>query len=239
MIARILHIIADFIAPKRCMCCDTYDTWLCATCCAGLVMRADQVCWHCKKTPTPYGNLCTYCRGASPLRSIFVATSHTGEQKRLLSHLIHSYKYHFIAELSEPLGTILSHNISQAPLPIPDMIIPVPLHPRRLRWRGFNQSELLARAVPHRLAHHLSIPIKNNLLARTRYTRPQVTATQRTKRINNLRNAFVLINEKAVKRKRILLVDDVATTGATLTECAHTLKQAGAASIDAIVLSRG
>lgn len=239
MFIKITDFLLDLLAPRRCLCCHVYDTWLCDTCCNSLMIRVDQTCHYCKKIHTPYGNLCTDCRGASPLRSIFVATNHTGAQKQLLSRIVHHYKYYFIKTLAQPLGKVLTHNLTDAALPLPDIIIPVPLHARRLRWRGFNQADFLADALQSHLTQHLPIFIAKDLLIRTRYTRPQVTKTNRTARLHNLHDAFHVVDTDAIVDKHVLLVDDIATTGSTLIECATALKNAGATSIDAIVLSRG
>ncbi len=239
-LSRITTLILDVLAPRRCLCCGAYGTWLCDPCRNGIVHNnIQQICYHCKKTPTPYGNLCAHCRGATPLRSMLIATTYNSSNHHLLAKVIHHYKYTFIRELSHPLGHILAQRIAATPLPLPDIIIPVPLHPRRLRWRGFNQSHDLARVIAPQIAPPLSVPIIITALTRTRYTSPQAHTTLRSERIHNLKNAFTVTNQDAVTGKHILLVDDVATTGATLIECARTLLNAGAVSIDAVVISRG
>ncbi len=234
-----LQFFLDFLAPKKCLCCHAYDTWLCKPCYKSLLMDPKQICHLCKKEQTPYGNLCRNCRGKSPLRSIFVASQHTGQNKELLSKVIHHYKYHFINELSHQLGLILTHNISHSALPVPDIIIPVPLHKRRLRWRGFNQAQLLAEELQRSLISGMKLPIIKDSLIRHRYTQPQVSREKRAQRLNNLSHAFTVMGAQHIRNKHILLVDDIATTGTTLIECAATLKKHGAQSVDAIVLSRG
>ncbi len=114
-----------------------------------------------------------------------------------------------------------------------DVIAPVPLHPARQRERGFNQASLLAEL----LSKQVSVPWKL-LLERHRYTTTQ-TALDRAERIENLRNAFRLRKNIDVRRLRILLIDDVLTTGATLSECARVLKDAGATSVYAVTAARG
>ncbi len=239
ILPQITTILLDLLAPRRCLCCGAYDAWLCEPCRRGIAQHhIQQVCYYCKKAPTPYGNLCTHCRGATPLRSILIATAPTKNDRQLLAKAIHYYKYAFVRELSHPLGLLLAERATTTPLPLPDIIIPVPLHPRRLRWRGFNQSHLLAHVIACRIAPPLKVPLSETLV-RARYTAPQARATDHTKRINNLKDAFAVNNSDVIAGKRILLVDDVATTGATLIECAHTLTDAGATSVDAIALSRG
>ncbi len=114
-----------------------------------------------------------------------------------------------------------------------DLALPVPLHPTRLRERGFNQAELLAEGV----AERLGIPCRPDLLIRCRPTRPQAELT-REERSRNTRGAFDLRPETRLKGLRLLLVDDVLTTGATAEACAALLKQAGARSVWAVTAAR-
>ncbi len=113
-----------------------------------------------------------------------------------------------------------------------DVIVPVPLHPARQRERGFNQASLLAQL----LSAHTSIPCKP-LLKRIRYTTTQ-TALDRSERMENLHNAFRLRKNADVRGLRMLLIDDVLTTGSTLSECARVLKRAGAKSVHAATAAR-
>lgn len=114
-----------------------------------------------------------------------------------------------------------------------DVIMPVPLHPRRLREREFNQSLLLA----DRIAQHLRIPLSFTHLIRTMPSPPQTTLS-RKERLRSLRGAFVLRRPDAIIGKRILLVDDVFTTGATMNECAKALRQAGSGDVVVLTLAR-
>ena len=113
-----------------------------------------------------------------------------------------------------------------------DVIVPVPLHPTRQRERGFNQASLLAEL----LSAQSSIPAKP-VLERTRYTTTQ-TALDRAERMENLHNAFRLRKNADVRGLRVLLIDDVLTTGSTLSECARVLKRAGAISVHAATAAR-
>lgn len=114
-----------------------------------------------------------------------------------------------------------------------DVIVPVPLHPDRLRWRGFNQAVPLARAV----GRARGVRIDPMLLRRNRATSPQVGLDALGRR-RNVRGAFVVRNAYRAHGQRILLVDDVMTTGATAHECARALYAAGAQRVDALVLAR-
>jgi len=113
-----------------------------------------------------------------------------------------------------------------------DLIVPVPLHPARLRERGFNQAHLLATMLGQKIGAPVS-----SVLERVRYTTTQ-TAFDRIDRMENLHNAFRLRKKATVRELRVLLVDDILTTGSTLTECARVLREAGAQSIYAITAAR-
>jgi ComF family protein len=113
-----------------------------------------------------------------------------------------------------------------------DVIVPVPLHPARQRERGFNQAALLADLLSVRVAIR-----RRSLLERIRYTTTQ-TAFDRAERMENLHNAFRLRKNMDVRGLRVLLVDDVLTTGSTLSECARVLKGAGATSVHAAMAAR-
>ncbi len=128
----------------------------------------------------------------------------------------------------------------QSTLPLPDAIIPVPLHRRRLRFRGFNQSELLAQILSQTLTPGLDVPLYTEVLIRTRFTKPQMKTDSREERLSNLKNAFAIqeTSTPILKGKSLWLIDDVATTGTTLEECATVLKQHGATAVFGIVLAR-
>ncbi len=113
-----------------------------------------------------------------------------------------------------------------------DLLIPVPLHPKRLRERGFNQSLLLVKELSHRTG----IPYEKRLLQKKRQTLPQVELSGR-EREKEVRNSFRIIKREALRGKTILLVDDVYTTGATVNECAKVLLAAGAERIDVFTIA--
>ncbi len=123
---------------------------------------------------------------------------------------------------------------------VPDCIIPVPLHPRRLRWRGFNQSLLLAEHIAEELTPLLKIEVLD-ILSRARFNQPQMKIKNYQERLQNVKDIFTFrpdTDPSLIKNKSILLVDDIATTGATLEECAKVLKSAGAKKVFAAVVAR-
>lgn len=114
-----------------------------------------------------------------------------------------------------------------------DVVVPVPLHRERLRWRGFNQSLLLARHI----AARLDTPVTAHALRRTRPTDPQVDLDEPARRVN-VAGAFTVVDNHRFREARVLLVDDVMTSGATVDECARAMVRSGAAHVDVHVLAR-
>ncbi|UCE63949.1 MAG: ComF family protein [Nitrospirota bacterium] len=133
--------------------------------------------------------------------------------------------------MAGPLATLLLKALT--PLPTIDVILPVPLHPTRLREREYNQSLLLA--FP--LSTQLGLPISYSTLVRIRPTTPQ-TSLRRKDRIKNLRRSFVVTQPTILRDKSILLVDDVFTTGTTVNECAKALRKAGVSHVYVVTLAR-
>ena len=144
---------------------------------------------------------------------------------------IKSLKYKNRRMLAEPLGRLLSFELKKAAEV--DLVAPVPLHKRRLRKRGFNQAALLLSCAEK----DFSFAVDYHLLKRKRETASQA-GLSRKGRLRNVKGAFVVPCKEKVKGKRVLLVDDVYTTGATLTACAHALRRAGALAVTAVVLAR-
>ena len=149
------------------------------------------------------------------------------------SHVIHGFKYqgktHGLASFQAMLKMLPEPAISEPP----ELIMPVPLHDRKLRQRGFNQAALLARAFFPQARRR----IKTDLLLRQVNTGPQTSLSGKARR-QNLKNAFAVRNPELVRGKRVLLVDDVFTTGTTVNECARVLKKAGALRVEVLTLAR-
>jgi ComF family protein len=203
------------------------------------------ICQECWDEISPYnGTICQIC--GKPLissasiicgdcisdRPAFKLARSFGLYEATLKDAINLLKYYGIKRLSKPLSDIML----TIKIPGVDTILPVPLHKRRLRGRGFNQSALLAKHV----AKQLRIPIIPDCLIKVRDTLPQVGLGAK-EREKNIRKSFEVKNKELVHGKTIMLVDDVFTTGATVRECSKVLKKAGARDIYVITLahSRG
>jgi len=151
-----------------------------------------------------------------------------------IRELIHAFKYNKNTHLRYPLALLALEGISGVPADYNlNLIVPVPLHRSRLRQRGFNQAVLLGRVLSRRLA----LPMVPDAIARTRATEPQIELSAAERRVN-VRGAFSVKSSERIAGKRILLLDDVMTTGSTMNECAKELKRAGASAVFAVTIAR-
>lgn len=233
------NVILDALFPILCLSCGKESFWLCEECLSQTKLLNFQVCPVCEDIITEKGQTCSACRASqkSSLDSLVAAVSY---EDPAIKHLVHNFKYRFISDISEPLAKLISKALVRNDIAIPDFLVPVPLHPKRLRWRGFNQSFLLASRISEELAPLTGVEILD-ILERKKFNRPQMQIKNYQERLQNMHNIFGLnkgINENIIKNKNILLIDDIATTGATLEECAKVLKQFGAKKVFAAVVAR-
>jgi ComF family protein len=201
------------------------DELFCPDCFIALDLIVEPYCPFCGipfGAETTISHLCGDCLGSLHL---FDRARAAGFYQGLLREVIHRFKYGGKTFLVRPLARMLTgpgeeltrlHRI--------DAIIPVPLHYKRLRQRGFNQASLLAR----RLGSFLKISVDYSSLRRSRWTDPQI-GLSRNQRAENVRGAFSLKTPEKVEGKGVLLVDDVLTTGETVNQCVKVLKKAGGA----------
>lgn len=184
--------------------------------------------------PSDRGLPCTACVRSAPIAALWVACP---LRQPILRQAIEALKYDGVTELAEPLSEILARYLlhlrnSGILLPDFDGIVPVPLHRRKYLFRGFNQAGLLAAAIHRRFGW----PLMEGAVIRSRATAAQVGRSRRS-RLRNVANAFVA--PAPLTGRRLLLLDDVVTTGSTLRACAKALQEAGAASVTALVLAHG
>lgn len=179
-------------------------------------------CRTCAESPPYFGQA----------RAIARYRPGVAEDGQVVPSMIRRHKYGRDQSLSRALAQCLGES-----LPLDgndyDLVLPVPLHRRRLRWRGFNQAALLGRAVARRMGRPLDVVT----LTRVHDTPPQ-TSQDSSQRRQNVRGAFAVKRPERISNRRLLLVDDVMTTGATLDECARTLLAAGAQRVDVLTLAR-
>ncbi len=176
------------------------------------------------------------CRGCREFEPDFDRAVSCGEYAEALRGLIHLLKYDNVLPAAPVLGARLAEAITQLQPwgDEPPLLVPVPLHTSKRRERGFNQSELIVRAAVKHLPQPLEIA---QVLTRLRPTHSQVGLT-REERIANLRDAFRVTDPARVKGRTVIVVDDVMTTGSTISECARVLKKAGAERVWAATVAR-
>lgn len=148
--------------------------------------------------------------------------------------MIHAFKYRYKTHLRRPLALLALEGLTAfITRQGPDVIIPVPLHRKRLQSRGFNQAVLLGEVFSTRL----SIPMQTGTLLRIRQTEPQIELSVEERR-SNVKGAFAVNEPERISDKRVLLLDDVMTTGSTVNECSKELKKAGALSVTVATVAR-
>lgn len=227
--------ILDILFPIQCIDCKKEGQWFCENCQTKIKLQNEFVCPVCEKSITPDGHTCLACKKKNSLDGLVVATSYAQSS---IAKAVHLFKYRFIQDLHIPLGKLLVEALHKTDTALPDLILPVPLHARRLRWRGFNQSALLADQIGANLLPGIILPTNSDTLLRNRYTLPQMTIKNYPERQKNISGSFAVSPHTNIKDKTILLVDDIATTGSTIFECAKILKQAGAKEVFAVVIAR-
>ncbi len=251
--------IIDLIFPVECLGCGEEGTWLCRRCFAGLDFKPAQYCLHCKKS-NDFGAFCADCSSHYSLNGVMIAGDY---ENATIARMIKSLKYHFAQNIAEILGDYLSlflrdlmnksyitgadlarggvwRKVANAPGspsfffdPADTLVLPVPLHARRLRWRGFNQAEPIARKV----AKNFHLTLNTGDLTRTSHRPPQAKLNERDRR-KNIKGCFAWRGDNLGGRSAIL-IDDVTTTGSTLDECARVLKAAGAGEVWGLVVAKG
>jgi len=228
LLGQLKEPVLDFLFPLRCVGCGRGGSLLCSRCQSALPHLPPPLCAKCGK-PLSVGTICHDCENRPTaidgIRSIFPFNG-------VVRQAILQFKYQNVKALAPPLAQLMGKYLHVHPLPA-DTLVPVPLHPRRLRERGYNQSSLLAKE----LGKLASLPIAEGSLLRLKTTPPQTRTISAKKRLSNVAGAFTCRDQR-LAGKRILLIDDVCTSGATLDACATALKAAGATSIWGLTLAR-
>lgn len=228
--------LLDLVFPPRCVSCQALGVLLCDRCRATITLPEPPLCARCGRPlqASRAGEQCDLCalgRGPVHLTSLRVATDYEGG----IRAAILAYKFRGVRRLVEPLGKMLADAYTRERLDA-DLVTHVPLHTKRRRERGYDQSQLLARE----LARRLNLPLLPDAVQRVRATEPQ-THLQGEQRIANVAGAFTLANPSVIERakdRRILLIDDVTATGSTLDATAAALAEAHPAAILGLALSR-
>lgn len=214
--------LLDLVYPPKCLVCGAMNPEsICRACRAGFEPVKLPICNRCGNSRVD--GPCRTCESGTP--EWVTASRAAGRFEGSLRQAILNLKYNGKRKLGEPLGCYLADYLATGPFGRLrfDQIVPVPLHPSRMREREFNQAALIAQQV----SKALRIPIVEDSLVRIRRTRPQVELPA-SERAANVRGAFAVRARADVKGKRILLIDDVVTTLHTADECARVLLDGGA-----------
>jgi len=227
-LGRLVELVADSFFPRRCVGCGRVGGFLCPECLGRLPSLLPPFCPRCGR-PQPSGIVCPGCwqrpTDIDGIRSPFRFDD-------VIRKAIHELKYRNLKAISPCLAELLADYLKKNPLP-GEALVSVPLHPRRLRERGYNQSILLA----GELGKRIGLPVIEDCLIRVKQAQPQVRAGDVEERWRNVADAFMCRDER-ISGKQIILIDDVCTSGATLESCAAALKNKRATSVWGLTLAR-
>lgn len=235
----VLNEILDYIFPRKCLGCGKEDGYLCESCRGEIQMIRTQCCPRCRRAQIE-GIFCNKrCAENFNFDQLIVCLEYS--KSNLISKMVVQFKYRFSEDLVEILGKIMKHALAGFSHNFKNnedgvLLIPVPLSDGRMKFRGFNQSLLLAQY----LAKSFSGMKVYDCMAREDGSEQQAGRARR-ERLKNLENKISVKNDWAekLKSKNVILIDDIATTGTTLNECAKVLKLAGVDQVCGLVLARG
>lgn len=222
--------ILDWIFPVNCLGCGRSGHYLCDACVLTINFNPHQRCAVCNRLAID-GLTHVRCKTSLTIDGVWALSCYRGVMRQAVRKL----KYSLVRDLSSTFTNLMLARLPDSFRSF-DMVMPVPLYGSRQRWRGFNQSEILAK----NLAHALNLHHQNSLL-RTRPTIPQAQLKSRVSRQENIRDIFSLpkaVGGTTFFNKSILIIDDIATTGTTLRQAAVPLKQAGAKAVWGLVWAR-
>jgi len=229
--------LLDFVFPKRCVQCRKFGSYLCANCFSTITFADMMVCTVCQRQALG-GLTHPVCKTRYSMDGVFPSLVYKGVVKKL----VYVFKYPpYLTDLQDQMVDLLYEGIIQKENFVPLMketsvLIPIPLYPSKFRKRGYNQSLLLAQG----LAIKFAVPVVTNLM-RVKQTKTQV-GLSKDERQKNIANAFafeIKNNDLAKQYKHVFLVDDVVTSGSTLSEAAKVLKKAGFAHVWGVTLAHG
>jgi len=230
--------LLDVLFPPRCIICRSFipragSIHICSDCLKTVRYIENPCCTICGEPFHGAGisHVCGSCAARMPGYDMAkAALIYDG----ICRDLIHAFKYDYKTHLRHTLANLAVEAFEQfVEECCPDVVVPVPLCKRRLVQRGFNQAVLLAEL----LAGRRKIPLERQAMRRTRWTEPQIKLDAEQRRMN-VEGAFAVLKPGSITDKRILLLDDVLTTGSTADECARVLKKSGAVSVDVFTLAR-
>lgn len=231
------NFILELIFPSSCYKCKKSGAYLCISCYDSLDIFPHSICPHCN-IRLPGGKLSDKCYNVLKLDRLFTCSNFRDET---LNKLIKDLKYKKSYTLSKPLAQFTywwlkkEGYIEEIKKNI-DVIIPIPMHRKKHKERGFNQAEKIAQEF----AQLSELEFNSNILIKTKKTKTQVEVGIKKEREKNLKNVFTVEPSQVsnIKNKTILLIDDVITTGSTMRECAKTLRRAGAREVCGLAVAK-
>lgn len=224
----LLGAAIEILAPPQCINCQAEGCSVCNSCAAAHIKAFGERCWRCNSL-SPQAKICATCRRTgSPLHA-WIVTDHDGIARDLLS----LYKFGHQRAAAEPIADLMANELLKYHgLATRDyLIVPIPTATSRIRERGFGHSELLAK----RISSKLKSPYFNCL---RRLDQTRQLGASREARLNQLNASFIVKNQKLIHGQRILLIDDVVTTGGTIIAATKTLRAAGAKQVDALLFAK-
>jgi len=232
---RLFTFCVGAVFPASCYGCGAADTYLCAECAGNVGALPQPQCPHCG-TRLPFGQLPNACRATLRLSRFFCCSDYHNARVR---EMIHDFKYSRAFALAPALANSMHAwltNDGYAPLFAEHtvLVVPVPSHPKRERERGFHPAAVLAREF----AHQMNLAYVPDVLLKTRNNQQQVETKNAAERRENVKGVFALNKPELVRGRTVLIVDDVCTTGATLTECAKAIRTGNPKAIWALALAK-
>ena len=233
MISKLKELILEILFPRFCFGCQREGEYLCIDCRATLdfTTRFWCLCENPQQIKSP--GKCKNCQSKN-LDGLYFPFSY---QIPLIKELIHYFKYPpFVKDLAKVFSGLIKDYfflLEEKPDLSDFLVLPLPLTKKRLKWRGYNQ----ARELALYFSREFSLEMRDDILIKIKETLPQ-TELNKKERKENIRGAFLIKNKSVIKNRKILLIDDVYTTGATLEEAAKTLKGAGAQKVFGLVIAR-
>lgn len=230
-IFKIKHLFLDIFYPKFCIECKNFGDHVCFSCISKIIRIKTNTCFYCGRI-SKQSKHCIKCRRENndKLRGILVSSQF---DEGPVKEMIHYLKYNGFVEFADLLGELMVERINSSNIPFDNfVVVPVPMHSQRLGERGYNHAELLARYVSKRLSFKGGL-----VLERVELRAPQIKLS-RKKRLENIVGSIECVDKGLIKGKNILIVDDVATTGATLRECTKVLIGSSAKNVWAVVVAK-
>jgi ComF family protein len=226
----VLNFILRVLFPPRCLIC-------------GVPLSAGVICASCfDRIPRHQTFFCAVCGARLPERKkichrgAFYLLAAAGQyDDPALRALVHALKFHGVRQAAEPIAELIARYLVDTGTNLEGyLVIPLPLHPRRRNERGFNQTEEIAR----HLARRISLEVRTDILTRNRHTRPQTGMAGAEERRRNIAGCFSVAHPEDIRGRNIVVLDDVATSGATMGEASRMLKAAGARRIIGLAAAR-